>query len=180
MTRLLAAVDAISGILTAISLALLLVLVGDMIYEVASRRLFSAPTLWAYDIAYMANGAGFVFAAAYTLRHNGHIRIDFLSSRLPRRAQDGINFAAYLVLILPALAILVAGAYSAWLRAWLTGEVDPASPWKPVMWPFYAAMTVGFAALWLQATAEGVRHARSAFGGGPSPLDHAPEDVPEA
>ena len=62
-----------------------IILVSDMMYEVVSRRIFDAPTLWAYDIAYMSNAAMFMMAAGYALLNNEHIRIDFLSTRMPAR-----------------------------------------------------------------------------------------------
>ena len=85
MHRLLSAIDKLSAVLAFFAGLMLLILIGDMMYEVVSRRVFSAPTLWAYDVAYMVNGIGFLFAAGYTLRKNAHIRIDFLSTRFPRR-----------------------------------------------------------------------------------------------
>ena len=180
MNRFLPTVDRISRFFAAVSMIMLLVLVGDMIYEVVSRRIFSAPTLWAYDVAYMLNGVGFIFAAGYTLRRNGHIRIDFLSSRFPQRIQDWINVAAYLALIFPAMVFLLIGAWEEWLEAWTTDELDPASPWKPLLWPLFAGILTGFAALSLQMIAECVRHFRSALGRGRSPLLYQGEDLPGA
>ena len=177
MQGILALIDRLSAVLAAVAGILLLILIGDMMYEVVSRRVFSAPTLWAYDIAYMANGAGFLFAAGYTLRKNAHIRIDFLSTRLPRRWQDWINVAVYVGLIFPALTFFVIGAYDEWLEAYLTNELDPASPWKPLLWPLFAGLLVGFVALLLQAMAECIRHVQSAFGHGPSPLDQAGDSL---
>jgi TRAP-type mannitol/chloroaromatic compound transport system permease small subunit len=179
MQSLLSAIDRLSAVLAAFAGLMLLVLIGDMMYEVVSRRVFSAPTLWAYDVAYMVNGIGFLFAAGYTLRKNAHIRIDFLSTRFPRRRQDWVNAIVYLFLILPALAFFVIGAYSEWLDAFLTDKLDPASPWKPLLWPLFAGLLIGFAALFLQALAECIRHIRSAMGIGSSPLDQADENIPE-
>ena len=170
MNSCLSAIDRFGRLLAAAAMACLLVLIGDMVYEVVSRRLFSAPTLWAYDVAYMVNGVAFVFAAGYTLRAEGHIRIDFLSQRLRRRTQDRVNVAAYILLVIPALAFLLIGAFDAWLEAYIGNEVDPASPWKPLLWPFYAGLVLGFAGLILQAAAQCIRHARASFGLGPSPL----------
>ncbi len=172
MTRYLAAIDKVSRFLAAIAMIMLAGLVADMVYEVISRRLFAAPTLWAYDVAYMLNGVGFLFAAGYTLRHNGHIRIDFLSTRFPRRVQDWVNVAVYIFLTFPAMAFLLIGAWTEWLEAYLTDELDPASPWKPLLWPLFAGILIGFAALFLQMTAECIRHVRSALGFEPSPLLH--------
>lgn len=170
MNSCLLTIDRFGRLLAAAAMACLLVLVCDMVYEVVSRRVFSAPTLWAYDIAYMVNGVAFVFAAGYTLRGEGHIRIDFLSQRLRRRTQDRINVAAYVALVIPAFAFLLVGAFDAWLEAYVSDEVDPASPWRPLLWPFYGGLVLGFAGLILQAAAQCVRHARAAWGTGPSPL----------
>ena len=180
MPRILAAIDRLSTALAVVAGVLLLILIGDMMYEVVSRRVFSAPTLWAYDVAYMANGAGFLFAAGYTLRKNAHIRIDFLSTRLPRRWQDWINVIVYVGLVLPALTFFVIGAYDEWLEAYLTDELDPASPWRPLLWPLFAGLLLGFTALLLQAAAECIRHVQSALGRGTSPLEQAGDSLTES
>ncbi|MDE0172934.1 MAG: TRAP transporter small permease subunit [Defluviicoccus sp.] len=176
MTSFLRAIDRVNDFLGAIAMAFLFVMIADMLYEVVSRRVFSAPTLWAYDIAYMLNGVGFLFAAGYTLRRNGHIRIDFLSTRLPRKNQDTINLFVYLFLVFPALICLIVGSFNGWLHAFLTGQLEPASSWKPVLWPLYAGILIGFVSLTLQAIAEFIRHWRAVRGLEPSPLEHA-DDV---
>ncbi len=173
MTSFVRAVDRVNDLLAAIAMAFLFVMIADMLYEVISRRVFGAPTLWAYDIAYMMNGIGFLFAAGYTLRRNGHIRIDFLSTRLPRRNQDLINLFVYLFLVFPALGCLIWGSYTGWLEAFLTGEIEPVSPWKPLIWPLYGGILVGFVSLLFQAIAEFIRHWRAVRGLDPSPLEHA-------
>ncbi len=176
MTSFLRAIDRVNDFLAAIAMAFLFVMIVDMLYEVVSRRVFSAPTLWAYDIAYMLNGIGFLFAAGYTLRRNGHIRIDFLSTRLPRKNQDMINLFVYLFLVFPALGCLILGAYTGWLEAFLTGQLEPVSPWKPLIWPLYGGILVGFVSLLFQCLAEFIRHWRAVRGLEPSPLEHA-DDV---
>lgn len=175
MTSFLRGIDRINNVLGAVAMAFLFVMIADMLYEVVSRRVFSAPTLWAYDIAYMLNGVGFLFAAGYTLRRNGHIRIDFLSTRLPRKNQDLINLLVYLFLVFPALICLIYGSYVGWLEAYLTGELEPVSPWKPLLWPLYAGILIGFVSLMLQSIAEFIRHWRSVRGLDASPLEHADE-----
>lgn len=175
--RILNLIDRLSMVMAFLTMAMFLVLVGDMLYEVVSRRVFDRPTLWAYDIAYMTNGAIYLLASAYALLDNEHIRIDFLSQRLPRAVQDWINVAVYVCLVIPALLfILAASADAAW-TALITGELEPSSPWKPLIWPFYTAILVGVALLILQTGAQCVRHALSALGRGPSPLDRRAEEL---
>src|SRR5690606_14411424 len=64
------------------------VLTISMVYEVFARYVFDAPTVWAFDIAYMANGAVFLLGVAYVLREDAHIRIDVLRNRLPARSEE--------------------------------------------------------------------------------------------
>ena len=76
------------------------------------------------------------------------------------------------------MIFLLIGAWEEWLEAWTTDELDPASPWKPLLWPLFAGILTGFAALSLQMIAECVRHFRSALGRGRSPLLYQGEDLP--
>lgn len=170
ITRFLNTVDGISTVLAYVAMAFFLVLVGDMLYEVISRRIFGAPTLWAYDIAYMMNGTLFLLAAGLTLQSNEHIRIDFLSSRFPARVQDWINAAVYLFLLFPTLGFICHGAFAEGWNAFITGELEPASSWRPLLWPFYGGIATGFTAFSLQSVAQCIRHIRAGLGLGTSPL----------
>lgn len=158
LDRILGAIDRASFAVAAIAMAMILGLVFSMVYEVVARYAFNAPTIWAYDVSYMLNGALFLLAAAYTLTKNNHVRIDFLSARLPIRAQHGSNALFYLALFLPGLGVATwAAGATAW-KTLLSGEVEAVSPWAPVIWPFNAAIAIGLAALWLQSAAETARH----------------------
>lgn len=149
--------DALSGILGIVSQVMLLILIASMLYEVAARYVFGAPTLWAFDVAYMSTGVLFVLGAAKCLREDAHVRIDFLSQRMPVRLRAFIDGTAYLVVLCPIFGWLAVVAGQRALRAYLTGEVETVSPWAPLMWPFYTALAVGLAALSLQLAAEGLR-----------------------
>ena len=180
MTFVLRAIDRINDVLGSIAMVFLVAMIGDMLYEVISRRVFGAPTMWAYDISFMLNGVGFMFAAGYTLRRNGHIRIDFLSTRLKLKNQDMINMVVYFFLIFPALCCLIIGAYQGWLKAFLTNQLEPASAWMPLLWPLYAGILIGFVSFTLQSIAEFIRHWRAVKGLDPSPLARSQENIPVA
>lgn len=160
MTVLLRGCDALAEGLGWVARIVTLVLVGSMLYEVVARYVFNAPTMWAFDISYMLNGVLFLLGAAYALKHDAHVRIDFLSQKFPLRVQQGINAVVYLLVLLPLV-----GAFS-WIatgkayRAYLTGAVEEVSPWAPLMWPFYGALALGLWAMTLQLLAEGIKFAR--------------------
>lgn len=157
MKTFLGLLDRCSLVALWVAKALFVSLVATMMYEIAARYVFGAPTLWAYDVTYMVNGSLFALAAGYTLKVKGHIRIDFLSTRLPVQAQAIIEVVFCVGLLWPALGVLLYTAASESWNAYATGQVEPASPWRPLIWPFYAAGALGLACLLLQSVAETLR-----------------------
>jgi TRAP-type mannitol/chloroaromatic compound transport system permease small subunit len=157
--RIAPAIDHLSFALAVVAMIQVVILVATMLYEVVARYGFDRPTLWSGDIVYMMNGTLFLLGAAWTLRRNQHVRIDFLSSRLPLRAQHGLNLAFYLLLFLPVLGLV---GYATIVKAWVAyrdGELEQMSAWEPKIWPFYAGLAIGLVALALQVIAEAIQHA---------------------
>ncbi|KAA2315491.1 TRAP transporter small permease subunit [Pseudooceanicola sediminis] len=157
MTRLFAIVDGISLVLSRIADGVAIVLVTSMIFEVVARYIFSAPTIWAFDISYMCTGTLFILGAAYALREDAHVRIDFLAEKLPPRLRRGIEGVVFFFLLMPIFAGLSWFAINRALRAWTTAEVEMVSPWAPLMWPFYSLLALGLVALTLQVAVQGLR-----------------------
>jgi TRAP-type mannitol/chloroaromatic compound transport system permease small subunit len=158
LQRVLPPLDAIGYGLAILAMVQTVLLNLVMIYEVIVRYGFNAPTLWANDMTYMTNGTLFLFGAAWTLRMNAHVRIDFLSTMLPVRFQHLINAAFYVCLFLPLIWYVGnSQGQKAW-RAWVKGELEGMSAWEPVVWPFYTGITIGIAGLGIQVIAEAIRH----------------------
>lgn len=163
MRSILSVIDRFSGLLGRLSQLMVLILISAMLYEVVARYVFGAPTLWAFDIAYMSTGILFVLGAAQTLREDAHVRIDVLSSRFSPRVRGLIDGVAFLLILCPVFAMLAKIAAERTIRAYANGEVETVSPWAPLMWPFYSMLTIGLAALALQLVAQGIRAFRAAF-----------------
>ncbi|MCP1335754.1 TRAP transporter small permease subunit [Futiania mangrovi] len=167
---LLGVVDRLSGALAGVAVLLTAGMIGAMLYEVVARYFFGAPTIWSNDISYMLNGAVFMLGAAYTLRHDGHVRIDVLQQMMPYRLRHGLQALFYLVLFAPILWMVLDFAWTRTLRAYVRGSLETASAWEPLIWPFLTGLTAGLAALFVQVIAEAVRHALAVWDG--------PRDVP--
>jgi len=157
--RVLPALDKVGSVLAIVAMVMIVALIGVMLLEVISRYVFNAPTIWAIDITYMTNGSLFLIGAAYTLRRDAHVRIDFLSSRLPKRFQHAINLAFYLFLFLPVMAAVTESSWAKAWRAFERGTLENMSTWEPLIWPFLAGITLGVAGLTLQILIESIRHA---------------------
>ena len=162
MDSLFKLVDAFTRLLGWLARLVTVVLVASMIYEVVARYFFGAPTIWAFDISYMATGALFVLGAAQTLKEDGHVRIDFLAQKMPANFRRWFEGAVFILLVAPIFALLSKFAIEKTWRAWQTSEVEMVSPWAPLMWPFYAILAIGLIALTLQQIVHGLRLFRGA------------------
>jgi TRAP-type mannitol/chloroaromatic compound transport system permease small subunit len=132
-------------------------LIAATVYEVFSRYALNAPTIWAYEVAYMATGTNFLLGAAFALRERAHIRIDVLFVHLPPKVRAVIDVAGYLLLFLPTAYWL---SYLLWeyaFDAYVSGEVSGQSAWNPIIWPFRTVFFAGFALLALQGTVETIK-----------------------
>jgi TRAP-type mannitol/chloroaromatic compound transport system permease small subunit len=142
--------SAVCGGLAALA-AIALIIVT--MYEVIARYVFHAPTLWAFDVAYMLNGTAFIFACAFALHKNQHVSVDILAQFFSEALKRKIEIVTFTLLIFPAFGFI---CYSAWSQAWkafITGEIEQVSPWRPKIWPFQLVLAIGLTALWLQVLA---------------------------
>jgi TRAP-type mannitol/chloroaromatic compound transport system permease small subunit len=144
---------------------LIVPLIGAMVYEVVARYLFRAPTIWAHDVSYMLYGAFFMLGGAYTLRHNGHIRTDFLYNKFGVRGQAFVDAVAYLFLFFPAFAVFLWLGWGNFVESWRLDERATTSPWMAPLYPFRAVMPVAAALLLVQGFSETLKSLYALFTG---------------
>lgn len=149
--------DSISWLASLLANLSVVVLTLAMVYEVFARYVFDSPTVWSFDIAYMANGAMFVLGIAYVLRKDGHIRISVLRDRLSPKFNGLVQAIAYILILTPFFAYLSWVSGFKTYKAFIRHEVETVSPWAPLMWPFYLLICIGLVAMTLQLLAEGLR-----------------------
>ena len=155
------AIDKLSFIASRVAMMAAAIACSGMIvvvlYEVLARYAFGAPTLWAFDLAWMLNGAVFLLGAAYTLRLRQHVVIDVFSNMMRRRVREGVFAAVIVFLFVPAAGLLTVAAWEQTFAAYRRGELIPVSSWKAVIWPFRLCIAVGLSALILEAINQGLQ-----------------------
>ena len=142
-------------------------LVFALTYEVFARYLFHAPTIWAYDAAYMLYGTHFMLGAAYTLYKGGHIRTDLFYQNWSVRTRGTIDATLYLLFFFPGIALFFWMGLQEALHAWDIREVSDASPWRPILYPFKAMIPISLALLLIQGVSEFLKSAYAAVEGKP-------------
>lgn len=110
----------------------------------------------------------FLLGAGYTLKANGHVRIDLVVGRLGPRAQAWIDIVGGLLFLLPMALVILYFSWPMFLDSFLTGETS-SDAGGLVRWPVKLLIPIGFALLVLQAVAEIIRRAAFLAGALPSP-----------
>jgi TRAP-type mannitol/chloroaromatic compound transport system permease small subunit len=129
-------------------------LVLGVAYEVGSRYLFNAPTVWAYDMTYMLYGSLFMLGAAYALHKGAHIRTDFFWEKFSTRKKGWIDTISYIVFFFPSLMMLLLISLNEFHYSFQINETSDQTPWRPVLWPFKFVVPLACLLLLIQGVSE--------------------------
>ena len=147
-------IDKFSKIVGNIVCWILIPLIFAMTYEVIARKLFLAPTIWAYDISRFLYGALFMLGAAYALSKGVHIRADFLYRNFKTKTQGLIDFWLYILFYFPGLIVFLYMTIGYVGESIQRGERGMDTTWMPYMWPIKTCLLVGIIFLLIQGISE--------------------------
>jgi len=105
------------------------------------------------EIQWYLFSAVFLLCAGYALKHNQHVRVDVVASRLSPRAQAWVEIFGTLVFLLPMALLILALSWPVFVTSWRSGEVS-ANANGLILWPARLLVPMGFALLVLQAISE--------------------------
>ena len=125
-----------------------------MVYEVFARKLFLAPTMWAYDMSRFFYGALFMLGAGYALSRGVHIRADFLYRIFKVKNQGLVDFWLYLLFYFPGLIFFFYMTTGFVIESIQRGERGMDTAWMPFLWPIKACLWFGILFLLIQGISE--------------------------
>ena len=120
------------------------------------RFVFSKSSNSWLELQWYLFGAVVLLGAAYTLKHNEHIRIDIINSRLSKRARDWIDIIGHLVFLAPLCAVMLWLGVPFFLRSFANGEIS-ASAGGLIVWPAKLLVPLGFFLISLQGASEFIK-----------------------
>ncbi|MEJ2398450.1 MAG: TRAP transporter small permease subunit [Gammaproteobacteria bacterium] len=110
-------------------------------YEVISRYLFDAPTIWVHQASYLLFGMQYLLAGGFALLHGDHVRVDVVYIKLPRRAQVGMDIFTSVFFFIFALA-LIGTSWRFFSDSFSMLEVTDET-WRIQYYPVKAMMVLG-------------------------------------
>ena len=154
MAKTIVSIDKFNKIIGNIVCWITIPLILGMVYEVLARKLFLAPTIWAYDMSRFLYGALFMLGAGYALSKGVHIRADFLYRNFKTKTQGKIDFWLYLLFYFPGLIVFLYMTTIFVQESIMRNERGMDTTWMPFMWPIKSCLWFGIIFLLVQGVSE--------------------------
>ena len=119
---LLRAIDAVNETAGRLAGVLAVVLVALVFGLVLARYALSIGSVAAQEAMLWLHAAIFLLGLGYTLRHDGHVRVDVFSQRWSPRARARVTLVATLALLLPFCVFMLAMSWDYVAASWSAGE----------------------------------------------------------
>ena len=155
MKKFLALIDGTSIWVGKVTSILSLIVAFIISYEIFMREVLVKPTIWVAEATVFGCGLLYLLGGAWTLKQDGHVRVDMLYHGLSRRGKAIIDCLTYFAFALYIVVMI----WAAWqyMEQSIAVRETTMSPWDPVIWPFKIALVLALFLLLLQQTAKFVR-----------------------
>ncbi len=159
----LAAVSEYTGRAVAWLPLVLVVIVG---YDVSMRYLFREGSVALQELEWHLFALIFLLGAAYTLKHDAHVRIEILYQKFSTRGRAWVDLIGSLFFLLPLCILIIESSWPFVSNAFAYGEGSPDPGGLPYRFLIKAAIPVGFTLLLIQGIANVIKNLNVLIGEG--------------
>ena len=146
-------VDAINGFIGAISAVLTIFMVLNVFVVVALRYGFSMGRIWMQELYVWTHAFVFLAASGYTLREDGHVRIDLIYANRSPKGKALVNLFGSLAFALPFLYFLTKWSWPMVTRSFANMERSSEAGGLPGLFVLKGAILIFCMTLGLQVLA---------------------------
>jgi len=123
-----------------------------LVYEVAARYLFNAPTIWAHGVSQRIFAAYYILAGACVLRYKQHINMDVVYNRFSLRTRAIVDLITSVFFFAFVGVLLWQGADFAWTSLM---NLEPChTPFRAPVYPVKLMVPLGALLILLQGLAK--------------------------
>jgi TRAP-type mannitol/chloroaromatic compound transport system permease small subunit len=141
------------------------------------RKIFNMSSNAWLEAQWYLFGAAFMFAAAYTLSQNEHIRIDVVYGQFSRRVQHWIDLFGHVFFLMPFVLLMLYYFVPYVKMSYISGEVS-SSAGGLIIWPAKAILLFGFLLLAFQGVSEIIKKVAIMTGNIDDPTPYVPTHAP--
>ena len=132
---------------------LVLTMVVNTFLVAVLRYGFDLGWVWLQELYVWMHGTIIMVAAGYTLRHDGHVRVDIFYQAISRRAKAWVNLIGTIFLLFPTIGAVIWVVWPYVMLSWQRLEVSREAGGMPGLFLWKTTMLVFCALLFLQGVA---------------------------
>ena len=129
------------GYLTGI---LMILLILNVAWDVMMRYLFHDSSIAMQELEWHIFAVIMLYGTGYSLKHNAHVRVDFLYDRLSYKKQAWINILGTIFFLLPVAVLIIYGSWDFVMDSYTTNEISDNPGGLPYRWIIKAQIPFAF------------------------------------
>lgn len=126
---------------------------------VVLRYGFNTGSIMAQEAIIYLHGCVFMLGAAYTLQHDGHVRVDIFYRKFSPRGQAWINAVGGILFLMPLCGFILVSSWDYVAASWVIRESSAEAGGVPAVFLLKTLLPLLALNLFLQALAETLRNA---------------------
>ncbi len=141
-------IDAV-GYATAILMVLMIL---NVAFDVVMRYAFHNSSIGMQEVEWHLFAVIILYGTGYALRHNAHVRVDFLYDRFGYKTKAMVNIVGTLLFMIPLALLIIYGSYDFVMDAYTTHEISEDPGGLTHRWLIKAQIPLAFTFLLFAAT----------------------------
>ncbi len=129
-------------------------LVLNVFYDTLMRYAFKKGHIALQELEWHIFSVIFLIGAAYTLKHDGHVRVDIIYTKLSDRTKAWIDLIGTFAFLVPFCLIVMYSTMGFIENSWAVREMSPDPGGLPARYILKSMIPLGFFLLMLQGIAE--------------------------
>jgi TRAP-type mannitol/chloroaromatic compound transport system permease small subunit len=154
-----------------------LVMLVNVFYDSIMRYFFRSGSIALQEMEWHIFAVVFLFGMAFTLKEDGHVRVDILYDQFSPRWKAVVNIAGTLFFLIPLAILIVNGSYWFVMEAYEVNEVSGDPGGLTHRWLIKSVIPMSFVFLIVSACGFIVRNLRIFIGQEAPPVHHIEDDV---
>ncbi|NPA24675.1 MAG: TRAP transporter small permease subunit [Deltaproteobacteria bacterium] len=134
------------------------ILVLNVFYDVIMRYAFHHGNIAVQEMEWHIFSVIFLIGAAYTLKEDGHVRVDIIYTKLSNKQKAWIDFLGTFVFLIPFCIIVIYASLNFIEASWAVREVSPDPGGLPGRYVLKAMIPLGFLLLIIQGISQAIKN----------------------
>lgn len=130
---------------------ILILMVLNVAYDVLMRYLFRSSSVGMQEMEWHLFGVIILFGVGVALKHEAHVRVDFLFDRMLLKTRAYINIFGTFLFLVPLSLLILFGSFDFVMDAYTSQEISEDPGGLPYRWIIKSMIPVSFGFLLLSA-----------------------------